>query len=198
MAAIERIRVNWTGFIGGPGVSTFYATDAGTLVPQIRTFFNALITQLTAAVKIDVDNVGDVIEAFTGELEGGWTTGVQAQVVGTAAGNYNAVSGALVQWKSDTVLSGRRLRGHSFIVPLASAGYDASGQILNTSRTLMKTAAAALVTASAGNMLVYQRPRKAKPADGSVKAITERSGGYGPVTGSDVRTVVTSLRSRRD
>ena len=198
MADLDRIRVAWSGFIGAPGVSTFYATDAAVLIPQLRTFFDAIKSGLPLIVKIDIDNFGDTLNSDNGELIGSWVGAVQAQVVGTGAAAYSSLSGSLVQWKSDTVLSGRRLRGHTFLVPLATGCYDASGQLLAAVRVTELAAAAALVTASASNMLLFQRPRLAKPADGSRHAVTARLGGYGPVTGSSVRAALTSLRSRRD
>jgi len=203
MTSIQRVRCDWTGFIGQPGVSTFYAVAASTLVPQLRTFFDAIKLLLPTDVNIQVEGSGDELESTTGALTGSWTTTTPASVQGASANVYSAVSGALVQWKSDTVLSGRRLRGHTFIVPLVAVGYDTSGQVLSTFRTSLNAAAAALVLAAGSNMLLYQRPRVAAPAYTDRKgvvhpAIVARGGGYGPVVTGTSRAIVTELKSRRD
>jgi hypothetical protein len=198
MTSIQRIRVNWTGFFGGPGVSTFYATAASTLVPQLRAFFAALVSALPNTVTIHVEEGGDEIESTTGEIVGSWTTGVSANVVGTSAVAYPAAAGALVDWQCATILSGRRLRGRTFLVPLQGSSYDTSGQVTSSTRAAILAAAQALVAAAAGNLVVWQRPRKAREADGSRPAITARGGGYGSVTGASVPGPVAVLRSRRD
>jgi hypothetical protein len=203
MTPIQRIRVTWDGFIGAPGVSTFYANTAATLVPQLNTFFAALVNTFPTDVHIKVQPEGDELESTTGELTGGWAGGASAPVVGSGAGGYSAVSGELVQWKSPAVLSGRRLRGHTFLVPIVSAAYDASGQVAASYLAICQAAATALIAASAGNMLLYQRPRVARAGwtdyRGHVHpAVTARSGGYGPVTTGTARAIVTELKSRRD
>lgn len=198
MTTLQRVRVKWNGFIGAPGVSTFYATSAATLVPQLHTFFAAIAGYFPTVVSIQVENTGDELEDTTGALVGSWNTGAVAPVTGTGGGPYSAVSGALVQWFTDTVLSGRRLRGHTFMVPMYIGAYDASGQLVSAFRATGVAAAAALVTAAAGNMRIWQRPRLARAADGSRPAITARSGGQAAVTASGVRAIVTELRSRRD
>jgi hypothetical protein len=203
MATLQRIRCDWTGFIGQPGVSTFYATAASTLLPQLETFFTAIAGQLPNVVRIQIEGSGDEIDSTTGALTGGWSASTPAVVAGSVAGVYTAVGGALAQWGTPTVLSGRRLKGHTFIVPIAALAYDASGQIASPNLGTLRAAAAALVTAAAGNMVLFQRPRLAVPSwtdsHGRVHAaITARGGGYGSVDTGTFRAVVTELRSRRD
>jgi hypothetical protein len=203
VTTIQRIRCDWTGFVGSPGISTFYATSAATLVPQIRTMFNAITGFLNTDVHIQVENAGDELDATTGALVGAWSTSAVGSVTGTATGGYSAVSGALMQWGTPVVLGGRRLKGHTFLVPLATGGYDTSGQILSTTVSGITTAQMALVTAASGNFLLWQRPRTASPSwtdrTGRVHpAITARGGGYGAVDTASCRAVVTELRSRRD
>jgi len=198
MTAIQRIRVNWSGFVGAPGVSTFYATDAATLIPLLHTYFTALVNVFPNVVRINAELTGDEIESTTGVLTGVWAGGTFAQVSGGSAGVYASPAGVLQRWDTATILSGRKLRGHTFLVPAASTCFDTSGQVLAGTVTTAQAAAAALITAAAGNMLIYQRPRAARAADGSRPAITARGGGYGPVSASRIGSAPAILSSRRD
>jgi hypothetical protein len=203
MTAIQRVRVSWGGFVGGLGVSTFYATSAGTLVPQLRSYFSGMAGLFPTDVGISVLSEGDEIESTTGELTGGWSTASVAVVGGSASGGYSAVSGGLAKWGTATVLSGRRLKGHTYLVPLSSSQYGTDGSLTSVCAAAIASAGASLVAAAAGNMLLYQRPRIAAAAwtdqRGHVHpAVVARGGGYGPVTTGTSRAKVTELRSRRD
>jgi len=198
VANLDRVRVAWSGFTGAPGVSTFYATAGGTLVPQLHSFFDAIKAYFPIAMHINCETSGDSIESTTGELTGQWVGGAFAGITGTVGTTWAAPSGVLVRWDSATILGGRRLRGHTFLVPLVTSIYDTNGQVSAAVQGVIQTAATALVTASAGNMVVYQRERAAKAADGSRKAVTQRDGSFGPVTASRVSLVPAILSSRRD
>jgi len=198
MSTVDRIRVAWSNMVGGPGVSTFYATDGPLLIPQLHAYFTNLTSFFPSCLRITCAVSGDSINTDNGELVGDWAGGVFAPVSGAAAGGYAAEAGALQKWDTSTILSGHRLRGHTFLVPLAGTAFDATGQVSSGTATGIESSAAALVVAAAGNMIIWQRPRKAKDADGSRKAITARIGGYGPVTGSRVSGVSAVLTSRRD
>lgn len=203
MAALDRHRVSWTGFIGQPGVSTFYCVSGTAMNAALHTFYDTIKALLPTDVRINFAAEGDTIESTTGELTGTWTDVASAQISGTDGSAYSAVSGILVQWLTATFLSGRRLRGHTFMVPVGAASYDTSGQIVNGALVLIRPAAQALATAMAGNFVIWQKPRAAAAAytdrRGLVHpAITSRGGGYGPVATGTARSAVTELRSRRD
>lgn len=203
MVAIDRIRVGWSGFAGSPGISTFYANTGPTLVPLLRTFFEAFPTDFPNTVRISVPTSGDTLESTTGALLGVWSGGTGGVTAGQSTANYSAVTGALLQWGTATILSGRRLKGHTFLVPFRGDAYDTSGRVADNIKANIDTNAAALVASAAGNMLVWQRPRVARPSFVDRKgvthpAITARGGGYAPVTTGVLRSIVTELRSRRD
>lgn len=203
MATLDRHRVTWTGFVGAPGVSTFYVATGSAVNTYIDAFFAAVQPYLPADVTVQVEPLGDSIDSSTGALVGTWTDTSPGPRVGAASGPYSAVSGGLVQWGSSTFLSGRRLRGHTFLVPLDGNIYDTNGAITGTPLTAMATAAQALVTSIGGGFYLWQRPRLSAPAytdrRGVVHpAISARSGGYGSVLTGTVRSKVTELRSRRD
>lgn len=203
MVDLDRHRVDWTGFLGGPGISTFFCAAGTAMNSHLNSFFTSLAAYLPSDVNIQIEPNGDTIDSATGLITAAWADTPEALLTGTATGGYSAVSGALVQWGSATYLSGRRLRGHTFIVPINDTAYDNTGVISAAYVTGLTSAAAALVSSMAGNMMIWQRPRVAAPAytdrRGVVHpAITARIGGYGPVTTGKGRPKVTELRSRRD
>ena len=203
MTLLDRHRVVWTGFIGAPGVSTFYVATGTALNAALATFFTAIDATLPADVVLEIEPAGDTIESSTGALTGAWTDSAPALIHGSDAAAYSAVSGALVRWGCATFLSGRRLRGHTFLVPFGGDLYDTSGQISASVIAIITAAAGSFVTSLSGNLIIWQRPRLAEPAytdraGHTHPAVTARLGGYGPVLTGTCRPVVTELRSRRD
>lgn len=194
--AMNRIRAVWSGFIGGPGVSTFYSTDVTNDLPRIYAFFNALVSMLPLAVSIQVENAGDIIDETTGRLIGSWIGSVQPPVQGTTGGAYSAPTGLVVNWETGVVQDGSRLRGKTFIVPAAGTAFADNGTLNDSARENLRVPAAAL--AAAGSLVVWHRPRAARPADGSRPAVTARAGGYASLSGATVADRAAVLRSRRD
>lgn len=197
MTDLHRIRVALTGFPGGPGLLTMYAFDAPALVGDIDTWISAQIGRFPNGMTFQIENSGDIFDPFTGDVSGVWTTSTITPQVADNAGVYAAGVGYLVHWKSDSYLSGRLLRGRNFLVPCVGAVFDNNGTLVNSDRDAIQTAANALVTASAGNLAVWQRPRKAKAADGSRPAVTARSGGFADVVTALVPDRGMFLSSRR-
>ena len=203
MVDLDRHRVAWTGFIGEPGVSTFYVAGGTAANAALQTFFTSICAYLPTDVVLQVEPSGDTIDSATGALTGAWSDTTEAALAGTDSYSYSAVSGILVRWHSATFLSGRRLRGHTFLVPVSSHGYDTTGQVDSGHVLGTTTAAQAMITTLGGALLIWQRPRVARGAytdrRGVVHpAITARGGGYGPVTTGTCSPKVTELRSRRD
>jgi hypothetical protein len=203
MTTIDRHRVAWTGFVGSPGLSTFYCTTGVDINTALHTFFDTIKTAFPLDVRITVEPAGDSLDSTTGALVGSWAGAVTAPVQGTSSTNYSAISGALMRWVTNTFLSGRRLRGHTFLIPLGGGEYDASGQVNSSRVAALGAAATTMITALGADLLVWQRPRVAAAAytdrRGVVHpAITARGGGFGPVLTGSARPEVTELKSRRD
>lgn len=186
MVAIERIRCQWSGFTGSPGLTTFYCTDALTLLPAARTFFNSIAALLPAAVQISFEPFGAQIEDSTGDLTGSWSTGSTPAVVqGALAGSYSAPSGMLVNWLTNAIVGGRFLRGKTFIVPGPVSSTDGTPNSANVS-TLQ--AAASVLASDLGGLRVWHRPTVAAPSSGS----------SAEVLSVNVPDKFVVLRSRRD
>lgn len=192
MAIIQRVRISWTGFLGGPGVSTFYFSETAVPNSGLRTFFNGVSTYLPNVVTINFPQAGDKIESTTGEIVGGWTAGPTTPVTGqVAAGPYSGASGACVDWLTNSIVGGRRPMGRTFLVPLAANAYQSDGTILEAARTALTSDAVNLVAAFTPNMLVWSKPKE-DPA-----GVVIRPGAASPVVGARVPDLAVVLRSRR-
>ena len=197
MTALSRVRVELTGFVGGPGVATFYFLDTSTAVASVRAFFEAIKgTQPTKVFSQVVPN-GDIIDSVSGTITGAWSAAPVAVVQGGAPTGYPAPAGATVSWDTATILDGHRVRGRTYIVPMASGEYQDDGSLNPATLTIVRDAATQLVISQSSSFVVWHRPRLAKAADGSRPAITARDGGHGLVTSSHVPDRVAILTSRR-
>jgi hypothetical protein len=186
MTTIARLRVNWSGTPGGPGVSTFYFAASEATVAPFETFFNSVGAVVPTIVSWSSDGVVDLIDDATGALLG--TAGLSGGFTANASGggNYSAPVGGLIRWDTGTVLGGKRFRGRTFIVPLEAARYDADGSLASGTVGVLAAAAAALLVA-VPTLAVWHRPAPGG-SDGEARIAT-----FSAVPDKSV-----VLRSRRD
>lgn len=192
--AIIRITALWTGFTGAPGYTNLFfdAFGGGDIVDaeydRAIQFFGALTSILPEDVSIQVQQEAAIIEETTGELldyrqatdpAGAWT--------GDATGGYSAPSGASITWNTSGIARGRRLRGRTFIVPLANSAYEDNGTLTSGAINSMTNAGNQLLDSSEGaTAVIWSRPRGG-------------SGGVAfPINGFRVADKAAVLRSRRD
>lgn len=192
--AINRVVARWQGFPGGPGYSNFFFTELpsseGVLAARqaVGDFFDGFSSLLPSGVEIVVENEVAVIDELTGQtLDYAPTTAVVDSVVGSASGGYAGASGAVVNWNTAGVRGGRRVRGRTFLVPLAQLAFDSSGTLSTSGLNLIRSAAADLVgTGFDSGLGVWARP-------------TNGAGGeFHEVIGATVPDLAAVLRSRRD
>lgn len=186
MANIDKLVVQWNGFIGAPGYSVFYATPGAGVRADILTFLQAIADWLPVGVELSVPASGDTVDDASGTLVSTWTSGVDTQVIGTSGGIYAAPSGVCVTWDTDGIANGRRVRGRTFFVPIGGNALATDGTLTPQAVQDFRDSAAALVTAAGGDLLVWHRP------------IAGAGGSSHGVVGSRVRDTVAVLRSRRD
>ena len=187
-----------TGFIGGPGVSTFYAADGPSFQGPLRAFYNAIKAEFPVDVSIRVELNGDTLDPATGILTGTWVGTDTGLVQGTDSGPYSAPVGLLAKWLTPNIADGHRVRGHTFLVPAGASQFDATGQPSPAAIGGLTAACAALVTASSPNFVVWHRPAKARAATATRPARAAHVGSLAIVTGSSAGTKAAVLRSRRD
>jgi len=185
MGDLYRVRAVWSGFIGAPGVSTFYFVDNATCVDSLFQFFTAIKSHIPSIVHIQVESSGDTIDSVTGELTGAWVSDPVADIVCTGNSPHSAPSGLVVDWLTATVTHGHRLRGRTFIVPLSNEEYDPDGTINGGTIASVEGNAADLITAQSASFVIWSRGHG---TDGTT----------GLVTSAHVPDLAAVLRSRRD
>lgn len=195
MATINRMRADWASFTGAPGVSTFYSLAPETDIVALGAFFLAQEPHLPAGLTIVMEGFGDQISDVDGSLLGSWAAPVPSSTLGSSNTGYAAPAGCVIDWLTNVVVDGSRVVGRTFLVPLSNSSYDPEGTLNNTILAAIQTSADNLIAASAGNLVVWHRPRKS-PVPPST--LPPHAGSHAVITGSRVRDKVAVLRSRRD
>lgn len=152
--AIYRMTVK-TSFPGGStqGTNTWHFRSTSVPVPptptptaMVKNFYDALKAQFGLTYKWTWDGtiqeVGNATPALLPVMTP-WT------VQGSSGGNSDsgpAGVGLCVTWRS--TVANRSGRGRTFIAPLPAAWYQTDGTLLDANLTIVRTAAAALVSAS--------------------------------------------------
>lgn len=204
MTDIQRQRIVWTGFPGGPGLTTLYFDDAAAAQDAVRDWLGAMGTTLPSDVTLTMQPGGDVISAENGALTAVWAGTVHPPVVGSAPSSVHAApAGYLVRWETATIVAGSRLRGRSYIVPCSATMFGTDGTLDEGAMVGIIAATAGFVGAVTPNLVVWQRPRVARAAytDGygrPHKALSGRAGSKAPVISSSIPDEAVVLRTRRD
>lgn len=198
MAPLLRVKARWGGFQGSPGYSVFhfrdfsdetFTTEQATGVAALtRDFFQNVSLVLPSTVNVAVQSDVEMIDHETGDLLDVLTAATPDLVNGAApAGPFAAPTGAVVTWRTSTVKNNRRMRGRTFLVPLAGSAFEVNGTLLGTTVDRLNTAAATFRANTTFPQLgVYARP----PVGGT--------GLFAPVTGHSVPDMAAILSSRRD
>ena len=199
MAEILRVKTTWSGFVGGPGYTNLYFRDftegptdqgmADGAVAKVAAFNTVLKDYLCSGVTLTIDPMVDRLEETTGELVGFFTTAPGVAKVGGDTGNQAAGVGACISWTTGGVRNGRRIRGRTFLVPIATNYYATDGSLSTTFLTALRAAAITLSgSVGSGDLGVWSRPSGPGASDGV----------WYVVTASSIRDKVAVLTSRRD
>lgn len=200
MVEMAKVQINWSGFAGSPGYTNLYFregdfgdVDQGIVdgvVGKTDTWCSSLASRIPTGASIQVQPMVEIVESTTGVLQRFMTaTTAPTLRAGSSAGNYSAASGACVNWYTNGVRNGRRIRGRTFIVPLGGASLDTNGTINDTQLTGLRTATTGLIAPSTtGDLGVWSRPSLPGAADGQWHAVTSYT----------IPDKVAVLRSRRD
>lgn len=202
MARIIRLTINWTGFTGAPGYTNLHF-ESPTDAPISQEMVNdavAVTETWMASWRPDTPNgclTGvstniPELDENTGTIEAFWTAGTAAPASGASNGEYAGGSGACVNWYTDGVWNGRRVRGRTFLVPLGSNGMSNNGSLSDTRLAVWRTATATLIgAANLARLVVWRRP---------VDILGEPfvNGGAYDVNSYTINDKAAQLRSRRD
>lgn len=201
-----RVRAVVSGWSGGPGLSTFYFTDAteglaeaGHCVTRVRAALVAIAQWLPNSCSYQISPDVDIVNPIDGKVTDTLSGGTSAPVVGTSAGSSflpTPVAG-VIRLKTSTFLAGRRLQGRIFISPMATATNTAAGIPLSTLPLDAEAFIQALLDTGSTSPLsvIWRRPRKAKPL--AVPPVTARDGATGRLTSGSFKPTWGVLRSRR-
>lgn len=195
-----KVTLKWTGFAGAPGYSNFFyrdfssseptQADADAAVQKVVTFGAYVRTYLPIEAALQVQTAVEVIEETNGQLQTVFTAPPTSVLQGQAASApYSAASGAVITWRTGGVRNGRRVRGRTFLVPLANAAYQSDGTIATAVLTSLNTNMTTFISAAGTPDLgVWARPTSKGATDGIWYA----------VNGFTIPDKVAVLRSRRD
>lgn len=211
MASILRVKLRWSGFIGGPGYSVLHFRDFGGTEPtladaqaavdKVDDFGQALQALIPYQTALNVLPEAEVLEDTTGELQTVLTTTPAAGWGSTVSlgQTFAGPVGAVVNWKTDAVRNGRRIRGRTFLVPLTNGVYEGNGTLGGTVITTIQTAASALRDSTGlADLCIYARPTPILDVEGNPTGEYNPDGMTGLVTSSSVPDMAAVLRSRRD
>lgn len=191
---IHRVTAQWSGFTGAPGYSNFHFSpftgggDVDQEIGRVRSFFSDIISVMPSDMSVQVSSTVELIDEETGVLEG-YLEGEEVSSVSPATGtpDYAGPVGAVINWLTNTVNNGRRVRGRTFIVPIRSTSYEGDGTLTSDALSTLRDAASDFVQDEfESGFVVWSRPRNGA---GGLAA---------PVTGSRVPDLAAVLRSRRD
>lgn len=192
--AIHRIVAQWTGFPGAPGYTNFHfmaggglISDAQSSADKVLDFFNQFKTYLPPQTRIEIQPEVAVIDEDTGVASNFVLIDPGERLAGTGTGSYAGPAGAVINWRTNDLRFGRRIRGRTFLVPLTSAAFEGDGTLASNARNFIQGAADSLVGGDLDSeFVVWSRPRN---GSGGVAAT---------VTQANVPDMAAVLRSRRD
>ena len=161
MTTLQRQRVTWTGFPGGPGVSTFYFLDALAMRDSLHTFCAILQSNMPLSVKGQLDATGDEIDSATGAITGVFAGPTSPVMDSGVAGSYAAPVGLQVQWLTLGIKNGRHVKGKTYFVPMLAGNYATDGTLVPTIVTNTVAEAADFVPAGAGHFQGVSRSASA-------------------------------------
>lgn len=192
--ALWKVVAKWAGGAIGSGFTNFYFFDttssAQAAADSCRVFLAAAYgssqVNLPTGVNISFTAGVDVIDTVTGQLTGTVPVTAPVTISGSGTGPYAAPAGACVTWLTNGVFNGHRLRGRTFLVPMAGSAYDTDGTLSTTAMNSINTAAASFI-AAAPDFVIWHRPT---PGGGG-------GGGATVVSASRVADLAAVLTSRR-
>lgn len=183
------ITAQWQGIPGAPGytkirfLGELSSSQATAAADRLRNFFFAQAGLLPSTCSVNFAATAQVFDVAGVLIDEVALSPVPSAVIGTATGAYSGATGAVINWITGEISGGRRVRGRTFMVPLA-AGYDTAGSLAAATITTITNAANALANGVPG-IIVHQ-------------ALGDGGGRESLITGATVPDRAAILRSRRD
>jgi hypothetical protein len=194
-------------YVQGGGIQQFYFDLAGGTAAQActaaKTFWSAFAASVGSATTFATNAAVEVIQDTDGAI-----VGVSTTTAGTTTGTGGTevlpmATQGLVQWRTGVYSDGREIRGRTNIPAMLEAGSSA-GVPTSATQTAIAAAGAALIADANSSLVVYRRPRLARPQVGNpgdpwyLPAQTARDGEFAAVSTATASTKWAILRGRRD
>jgi hypothetical protein len=150
-----RYRVDWSVPGGGGGASLFYLdsvaassqADRNNAVAAIRAFFDSMRTRAPSGVSWAFPGELATCNDSTGTVVGYSSVTAPSGVSAAGSGSYAAGVGCRIDWLTDGVLAGRRVKGRTFFVPMTASNFDSAGTIDGAALSSMQGYVNTLVSA---------------------------------------------------
>ena len=200
--AVGIVRTEMSGLSGGPGLSQMTLAVQGTgewngtlaqsAVNAVRAFWGSLASSMPNDVTLQTQPAIDVYDELTGALIDSVVAATPpTSVTGVSAAAYAAGAGAKIDWQTGQILAGRRVVGHTYVVPLSSGAFETDGTIgatmISSAQSAINTYLNALNTGSLWHV-VWTRPRVG----------SQSPPGASVVTSGQMKDKTAFLRGRRD
>lgn len=174
---LHRLVLEWGGTaVTGRAVTVLHydgTEDAAPPVAAVKTVFSDHAALFPSGTTIDVPTIGDSIEDTTGDLDGVWSTTGGGTVTGTTVGTTVLGVGACLGWSTGGIVPGtkgpRKLRGRTFLVPLAANVWEANGTFSSSVLAQLQDFADDLI--ATGGLAVWHRPQNVAGTDGNSYAV---------------------------
>jgi hypothetical protein len=209
-----RVKTRWSGLIGLPGYSIMYFRDFSTgeewnpdaaealvAVNKTRTFFDAIKHLIPTGASMQVEASVEEVDTQTGELIDIHGVATPTVVLGTASASasYAAPVGAVINWRTNHVRNGRRLRGRTFIVPMSSTAFESNGTLAAGAVTAITNAGLAMIAdTTSPDIGVWGRPTPFLDENNNPTGELNPDGAWAFATTVTVPDLAAVLRSRRD
>ena len=211
MAAIVRVKLQWQGWQGAPGLTAFhfredadhgnFSNNAIAATQAVESFAETIKTQLPSGVTIQCATEVESLEETTGALiDVTNVTPAAAKRNDAAVGeSFAAAAGAVINWRTNVVRRRRRIRGRSFLVPLKGGAFQSDGTLSAGTITALQTAANNLLNVAATpDFGVWGRPTRVLDVNGKFTGETLPDGIWASAVSASVPDMSAVLRSRRD
>lgn len=191
---IMKITAEWSGFPGAPGYTNLYfmgggglITDAQQCADRVRRAFGHLVPLFPTNMNIQINSEVPVIDESTGMITDFRTVTPPTKIGGGGTGGYAGPTGAVVTWRTNDLKNGRRIRGRTFLVPLAGSAFEANGSLGGASLLPLRQFADELIGGDLDSeFVVWSRP------------VGGAGGVAATVTAATIPDMAAVLRSRRD
>lgn len=171
-----------------PGSAGGSVADATDILARFRAVWELLDHLIDPAVRFDYEATCIAVEATTGVLTGAFTGTDPTTTIGTGTGDpLPRQTQGLIQWGTDTVIGGRRVKGRTYVPGLLEGSNSSTGLPALTTVSDMVTAAATVLAAgaTASEPVVWHRPGPGG------------AGSHALITSAGASTKWAVLRSRR-